>query len=75
MQETAQEPLEHLKITGLVHAEILEELELEQNRLSLPFGQLIEKLLEIMGQLPQIGRLLTQLDRSFIINILFIIIF
>lgn len=63
MQETAQEPLEHLKITGLVHAEIQEELELEQNRLSLLFGQLIEKLLEIMDQLPQTGRLPILLDR------------
>lgn len=63
MQETAQEPLEHLKITGLVHAEIQEELELEQNRLSLPFGQLIERLLEIMDRLPQTGRLPILLDR------------
>lgn len=63
MQETAQEPLEHLKITGLVHAEIQEELELEQNRLSLPFGQLIEKLLEIMDRLPRTGRLPILLDR------------
>ena len=63
MQETAQEPLGPLKITGLVHAEIQEELELEQNRLSLPFGQLIEKLLEIMDRLPRTGRLPILLDR------------
>lgn len=63
MQETAQEPLEPLKITGLVHAEIQEELELEQNRLSLPFGQLIERLLEIMDRLPRTGRLPILLDR------------
>jgi hypothetical protein len=69
--EIEEEQQVHHKIIGLGHLVIQEGLVLEQNRLFYIVIRLIEKLLEIMGQLLKIG-LFLHLHDSIYINILFI---